>query len=153
MHWCLRVETHPCSNVVGAVITFSINWKRGHHVTCVIWNEPQVSSIQLYEQPSPLNDAWVWAGGCKRSLPRYAKGWSRTCYQECGCHLLINATNNLTASRKRLQRLWQHRGDRYHAVPQTYNNCAKTNLGGGVMSPFVPRCLPSISLERTIQLS
>ena len=38
----------------------------------------------LYEQPSTLNDAWVWAGGCKQ---RYPKGESITCYQECGCHL------------------------------------------------------------------
>jgi len=30
-----------------------------------------------------------------------------------------------------------HRRDRYHAVTQTYNNCAETNLGVGVMSPFV----------------
>jgi len=36
-------------------------------------------------------------------------------------------------------------------VTQTYNNCAETNLDGGVMSPFVSPCPPS--LERTIQLS
>jgi len=54
---------------------------------CINWNEPQVSHIQLYEQPSALNDAWVWAGGCKWSLPTYPKGQGRTCYQECGCHL------------------------------------------------------------------
>jgi len=41
----------------------------------------------LYELPSALNDAWVWAGGCKQSLPRYPKGQSTTCYQECDCHL------------------------------------------------------------------
>jgi len=34
----------------------------------------------------PLNEAWVRAGGCKQSLPRYPQGQSRTCYQECGCH-------------------------------------------------------------------
>jgi len=34
----------------------------------------------------PLNEAWARAGGCKQSLPRYPKGQSRTCYQECGCH-------------------------------------------------------------------
>jgi len=37
------------------------------------------------------------------------------------------------------------------AVTQTYNNCAETHLGGGVMSPFVSLCPPS--LEHTIQLS
>jgi len=52
--------------------------------TCVNWNEPQASRLQFHEQPSVLNVAWVRAGGCKR---RYPKGQSRTCYQECGCHL------------------------------------------------------------------
>jgi len=45
--------------------------------------------------------------------------------------------NNLTARRKGLQRLSLHPHDHYHAVTQTYNNCAETHLGGGVMSPFV----------------
>ena len=40
---------------------------------CVNWNKPRVSRLQLYEQPSALNNAWVRAGGCKRSLPRYPK--------------------------------------------------------------------------------
>jgi len=39
----------------------------------------------------------------------------------------------------------------YHAVTQTYHNCAETHLGGEVMSPFVSPCLPS--LQHTIQLS
>ena len=64
---------------------------------CVNWNEPPVSRIQLYKQPSDFNDAWVWAGGCKWSLPRYPKGQSRTCYQDCGCHLIAerNEATNL----------------------------------------------------------
>ena len=37
---------------------------------CVNWNEPPVSRIQLYKQPSDFNDAWVRAGGCKRSLQK-----------------------------------------------------------------------------------
>ena len=28
--------------------------QRGHHVTCVNWNEPQASRLQLHEQPSAL---------------------------------------------------------------------------------------------------
>ena len=44
---------------------------------CLNWNE----------QPSALNDAWVRVGECKPSLPRYPKGQSRPCYQECGCHV------------------------------------------------------------------
>ena len=110
VHWCLRVETHACGYVVSAAITFclhfgrhdSINWSIDNRNDwsnsvssrdmCVNWNEPQISCIQLYEQPSALNDAWVWAGGCKRILPRYPKGQSRTCYQECGCHLYNKET-------------------------------------------------------------
>jgi len=77
--------------------------QRGHHMKCVNWNEPQASRLQLHEQPSALNDAWVRAGGCKWRYPkgqssdawvraggckwRYPKGQSRTCYQECSCHL------------------------------------------------------------------
>jgi len=34
-----------------------------------------------------LNEALVRALGCKQSLPRYPPGQSRTCYQECSCHL------------------------------------------------------------------
>jgi len=60
--------------------------QRGHHVTRAFigTSEPQASRLQLHEQPSVLNDAWVRAGGCKR---RYPKDQSRTCYQECGYHL------------------------------------------------------------------
>ena len=36
--------------------------------------------------------------------------------------------NNLTARRKGLQRFWLHPRDCYHAVTQTYNNCAETHL-------------------------
>ena len=84
--WCCE-----CCNYV--LSSFWLPWlaqtwiieQHGLHVTCVNWNKPQVSHLQLYEQPSALNDAWVRAGGCKR---RYPKGQSRTCYQECSWHLL-----------------------------------------------------------------
>ena len=52
--------------------------QRGPHVTCAL--------IGTSRELAALNDAWVRAGGCKRSQPRYLKGQSRTCYQECGCH-------------------------------------------------------------------
>ena len=82
-----------CNNVLSSFWLPRLTWtwsieQHGHHVTCVNWNEPHVSRLQLYEQPSAFNDAWIWAGGCKRSLTRYPKGQSRICYQECGCHLL-----------------------------------------------------------------
>ena len=50
---------------------------------------------------------------------------------------VINYIYYLTARRKGLQRLWLHPHDRYHAVTQAYNNSAETQLGGGVMGPFV----------------
>jgi len=49
VHWCLRAETHPCGNVVSAVIMFclrlgrhgSINWTAwSSRDMCVNWNEP-----------------------------------------------------------------------------------------------------------------
>ena len=51
---------------------------------------------------------------------------------------------NLTAHRKGLRRFWLHCCDRRHALIQTYNNCAETHLGGGVLSPFV---LPLITIS------
>ena len=40
--------------------------------------------VVLHRQP--LNEAWVWAGGYKQSLPGCPQGQSKTCYQVCGCH-------------------------------------------------------------------
>jgi len=51
----------------------------------------------------------------------------------------MNNVNNLTTHRKGLQGFWLHPRDHYHAVTETYNHCAETHLGGGVMSPFVSR--------------
>jgi len=90
-----------CSNLISWTMWLSFD-------VCVNWNEPQVSRLQLYEQPGAVNDAGVWAGGCKWSLPRYPKGQSRTCYQECGCHLLVKQWWNLTIRRKGLWRFWPH---------------------------------------------
>jgi len=60
--------------------------QRGHHMTCALIGTSRqwAARLQLYESASTSKDAWVRAGGCKR---RYPKGQSRTCYQECGCHL------------------------------------------------------------------
>ena len=66
VHGCLRAETHPCGNVVSAVITVCLRFGRHGSINrtawssrdkCVNWKEPQVSRLQLYEQPSDLNDA------------------------------------------------------------------------------------------------
>ena len=52
----------------------------------------------LYRQP--LDETCVRAGGCKQSLPGYPQGQSRTCYQECSCHLkeckinLVDSSDN-----------------------------------------------------------
>jgi len=42
---------------------------------------------QAYIVLVDFEQAWLRAGGWKQSLPRYPQGQSRTCYQECSCHL------------------------------------------------------------------
>jgi len=37
----------------------------------------------------------VRVGGCKQSLLRYPQGQSKTCYQECGCHLIQKLKNTM----------------------------------------------------------
>jgi len=64
----------------------------GHHVTCALTGTSRKLAAYNHmrsPEPNTLNDAWVRTGGCKWSLPRYPKGRSRTCYQECGCHLKL----------------------------------------------------------------
>ena len=81
-----------CNNVLSSFWLpwlYQFNRQRGHHVTCALIGTSRKLAAYSYAQPTTLNDAWEWAGGCKRSLPRYPKGQSRTCYQECGCHLVI----------------------------------------------------------------
>jgi len=58
--------------------------QRGHHVTCALIGTSRklaaysyASSLALEQR---LSTSW-W-------IERYPKGRSRTCYQECGCHLL-----------------------------------------------------------------
>jgi len=52
--------------------------------------------------------------------------------------MYCNVNNQkLTAHRKGLRRLGLHCHDCHHALTQTYNNCAETHLGGGVMNPSV----------------
>ena len=81
------METHSCGNVINVLSSFWPPWlDQLNNVSsrdiCVNWNEPQVSRLQLYEQPGALNDAGVRAAGCKRSLQRYPKVRSAvaTCY-------------------------------------------------------------------------
>jgi len=65
-----------CNNVLSS---FWLPWlartwtieQRGLHVTCALIGTRH--KLAAYEQPSALNGAWVRAGGCKRSLPRYPK--------------------------------------------------------------------------------
>jgi len=60
---------------------------RGHHVTCALIGICCKLAAFNYTLNSALNDAGVRAGGYKQNL--YPKGQSKTCYQECGCHLLL----------------------------------------------------------------
>jgi len=55
----LVARLEHCSSVLSSfwlpwiAQTWSIE-QRGHHMTCVYWNKPQVSHLQLHEQPSAL---------------------------------------------------------------------------------------------------
>ena len=66
----------------------------------------------------------------------------------------VNNVNNLASRRKGLQRFWLHPCDHYHAVTQTYNNCAEIHLDGVVMSPFVsPLSTIARAHDPAVQLS
>ena len=91
VHWCLRAETHPCGNVVRAVVLSSFwpAWLDQLHIAtawssrdmCVNWNKSRVSSLALF-----LNDAWVRAGGCKWSLRKVrVKPATRSVVATCLC--------------------------------------------------------------------
>ena len=70
VYWCLRVETHPCGNVVNAVIMLCLRLaamarsieQRGHHVTCAL--------IGTSHKPSALNNAWVRTDRYKLRYPK-----------------------------------------------------------------------------------
>jgi len=49
--------------------------QRGLHVTSALIGTSRKLAAYNYTVPA-LNDAWVRAGGCKRSLPRYPNGQS-----------------------------------------------------------------------------
>jgi len=102
MHWCLYDETHPCVKVMSTVVMFCLRFGRHgslelHQMNSVVitWHALIGTSRKLavYNYTAywqTLNKAWVWTGGYKQSLLRYAQVQSRTCYQECGCHLYSN---------------------------------------------------------------
>jgi len=77
-----------CNNVfvfVLAAMAQSIE-QRVHHVTwALIGTSRKLATYNYTSKPSALNNAEVRAGGCKW---RYQNSQSRTCYQECGCHLI-----------------------------------------------------------------
>ena len=107
-------------------VSLCVSWE----LLCINWNEP------LYWQT--LNKAWVGAGGCKQTLPRYPQGQSRICYQERLPLVIIVNKKNLAAHTKGLQRCGLHCCDRCRSPTQMYNNnCTETHFGGGDMSPFV----------------
>ena len=81
VHWHLCGKTRQ---VVSAIIIFSLLlaaiacWLEQHsrHVSCVLigTHHKLAACVQLHRYP--LNEAWVWAGRIKWSLPRYPKGQS-----------------------------------------------------------------------------
>jgi len=87
--WTARQYHSLCMLGLGFVASLAII--RVIHITMVNSKFPLPSLIENAtefsdKQPSALKDVWVRAGGCKQ---RYPKGQSRTCYQECGCHLIL----------------------------------------------------------------
>ena len=83
----LRQCCEWCNNVLSLFWSpwLARTWQHGHCVTWVlIGTSHKLAIYNIYEQPHALSYVWVRAGGCKW---RYPKGLSRTCYQECGCHL------------------------------------------------------------------
>ena len=71
------------------------------------------------------------------SFPNSLRGMRTSFSGNSGRGKIVPRNVNLTARKKGLQRFWLHHRDRYRTVTQTYNNCAETHPGGGVMSPFV----------------
>ena len=112
--------------------------QHGRHVTCALIGTSRKIAAYSYTSCPAL-----WAtleyelvdanGGMQKVRVEPA---TRSAVATCNLNN-VNNVNNLTAHRKGLRRFWLHPRDRYHAVAQTYNNCAETHLGGGVMSPFV----------------
>ena len=88
MHWSLHTETHPCGNVVIAVITLClrlgqagsnlINWTAWS--SCVLIGTSRKLATYNYWSSLVLWTS-VDANGVCHGIQ------SRTCYQECGCHL------------------------------------------------------------------
>ena len=90
---CRNSRCEHCNNVLSSFYSF------GHHGSleldqlhidstwCALIGTSRKLAAYTYAcSLVPFNNTGVWAGGCKRSLPRYPKGQSRTCYQESGCH-------------------------------------------------------------------
>ena len=88
-----------------------------------------------------------------------ARRWSRRCSQNY-CRPFLRAVRFFTWRHQLHYIMWntffptrsvinkppssqeRHHRDRRHALTPTYNNCAETHLGGGVMSPFVYPTFP-----------
>ena len=90
VHWHLRrCRNSPwwqgcecCNNFVFLLAAIAaIAWlkQHGHHV--LIGMRCKLTTYIIWSAFA-LNEAWIWAGGCKQSLPRYLQHQSRTCYQK-----------------------------------------------------------------------
>jgi len=104
LHWCLRAETHPCDNVVSAVIMFCLRF--GRH-----------GSLEL-DQLNSVDITWrVLIGtSCKLAAYIYTRSlalWTTFEYklvdangvcQECDCHLI---TTEKLQQQLQLKLQWQ----------------------------------------------
>ena len=62
--------------------------QRGHHVTCALIGMSHKLAAYNYTSILAISTMLEYEL-VDASLPRYRKGQSRTCYQECGCHLIL----------------------------------------------------------------
>ena len=124
-----------CSNVLSSIwpaaMARSIE-QRGHHVTCALIGTSRklaaynyASSLALEQR---LSTSW-WI------QLRYPKGRSRTCYQECGCHL--NKDKTLL---QRSQR--SHQGECRHV--SVIARLRLLRCGQNLREPFLRATLPIV---------
>ena len=121
------------------------------HVTDVInirtssWHWDSVRWIFLSSCRSPFHS--LASRGCELIVSKW-EVWTSERVSTPLKYILIRWMwrTNLTVHRKGQQRFWLHCHDCCCALTQTYNNCAETHLGGGVLSAFV---LPLIAIVRS----
>ena len=80
--WCQGWER--CSNCLYSfwLLLLAQLEQHSHHMSCALIGMWCKLAAYIIWAAFALNEAWVRAGGCKQSLPRYPQSQSRTCYQD-----------------------------------------------------------------------